>query len=96
MEYINKKKIEYDMFMLEEFPRQKRMSEEKRRNKLEESAKKGLKRVIRIDDRTNEVLSIGYVWEYVAIGCYCASAISQCCNGKRKTHMGCKWKYVEE
>lgn len=69
----------------------------KGRHHSEETKRKLSKSVVQIDFTTNKIVK---VWESsteaVRQEGFNHSAISQCCNGKRKTHKGYKWIFLSD
>ena len=63
----------------------------------EETKKKMSKSVVQINPNTNEVIKVwGSAIEAERQGRFNNSAINQCCKGKRKSHKGYKWIFLED
>lgn len=51
--------------------------------------------IVQINKLTNKVVNVKYNFEFVEMGFHSGN-ISQCCKGKRKTHKGYRWFYLED
>ena len=73
---------------------------EETKNKISESLKgennPKSKPVVQIDLNTNEVINIYSGTREASRQGFKQSHISSCCNGKRKSHKGFKWMYLED
>ena len=85
-----------------------KMSEAKKGKQLSEETKQKMSEVkkgennsnlgsliVQVDELINRIVNVKYNFEFVEMG-FQSACISKCCRGKRKTHKGYRWFYLED